>query len=73
MNELLAEFLCGYTATNGWLAILPEMLLALLALFIARGGDGFPQSSTHQIGQSGFLRATLHNGYLPAGMFQCFW
>ena len=32
MNELLAEFLCAYTATNDWLAILPETLLALLAL-----------------------------------------
>ena len=32
MNELLAEFLRGYTETNDWLAILPEILLALLAL-----------------------------------------
>jgi len=32
MSELLAEFLRGYTATNDWSAILPEILLALLAL-----------------------------------------
>ncbi|MGB0334802.1 MAG: NADH-quinone oxidoreductase subunit N [Opitutales bacterium] len=32
MNELLAEFLRGYTATNEWAAILPEILLAVLAL-----------------------------------------
>jgi NADH-quinone oxidoreductase subunit N len=32
MNELLAEFLRGYTATNQWSAILPEIMLALLAL-----------------------------------------
>lgn len=32
MNELLAEFLRGYTATNDWAAIMPEILLALLAL-----------------------------------------
>lgn len=32
MNELLAEFLRGYTATNDWLAILPEIIMALLAL-----------------------------------------
>ncbi|MGB0272346.1 MAG: NADH-quinone oxidoreductase subunit N [Opitutales bacterium] len=32
MNELLTEFLRGYTASNDWLAILPEVLLALLAL-----------------------------------------
>lgn len=32
MNELLVEFLRGYTATNDWSAIMPEILLALLAL-----------------------------------------
>lgn len=32
MNELLAEFLRGYTATNDWAAIMPEILLAVLAL-----------------------------------------
>lgn len=32
MNELLVEFLRGYTATNDWTAILPEIMLAVLAL-----------------------------------------
>lgn len=32
MNELLAEFLRGFTANNDWAAILPEILIALLAL-----------------------------------------
>jgi NADH-quinone oxidoreductase subunit N len=32
MNELLAEFLRGYTATNDWGAIMPEIMLAVLAL-----------------------------------------
>jgi NADH-quinone oxidoreductase subunit N len=32
MNELLVEFLRGYTATNDWWAIMPEILLALLAM-----------------------------------------
>jgi len=32
MNELLAEFLRGYTVTNQWGAILPEIMLAILAL-----------------------------------------
>lgn len=32
MNELLVEFLRGYTATNDWAAILPEIMLAVLAL-----------------------------------------
>lgn len=32
MNELLADFLRGYTASNDWTAIMPEILLALLAL-----------------------------------------
>jgi len=32
MNELLIEFLSGYTATNEWAAILPEIMLGVLAL-----------------------------------------
>ena len=32
MNELLAEFLRGFTATNDWAVIMPEILLAVLAL-----------------------------------------
>lgn len=32
MNELLAEFLRGYTATNDWAIIMPEILLGVLAL-----------------------------------------
>ncbi|MGB0743550.1 MAG: NADH-quinone oxidoreductase subunit N [Opitutales bacterium] len=32
MNELLAQFLHGYAATNDWSAIMPEILLAVLAL-----------------------------------------
>ena len=32
MNELLAEFLRSLTATNDWAAIMPEIMLALLAL-----------------------------------------
>lgn len=32
MNELLVEFLRGFTATNEWAAILPEILLGVLAL-----------------------------------------
>ncbi len=32
MNELLIEFLRGFTATNEWAAILPEIMLGVLAL-----------------------------------------
>ena len=32
MNELLVEFLRGYTETNQWAAILPEIMVAVLAL-----------------------------------------
>lgn len=32
MNELLVEFLRGYSATNEWAAILPEIMLGVLAL-----------------------------------------
>ena len=70
MNELLAEFLRGYTATNGWLAILPELLLALLALSLLAVEMVSPKAARNQIGRVAFY-ATLHNGHLPAGMFQC--
>ncbi|MGJ8641254.1 MAG: NADH-quinone oxidoreductase subunit N [Opitutaceae bacterium] len=32
MNDVLADFLRGFSATNEWAAILPEIMLALLAL-----------------------------------------
>ena len=32
MNELLIEFLGGFTKTNQWSAILPEIMLGVLAL-----------------------------------------
>lgn len=32
MNELLAEFLRSFTATNDWAAIMPEIMLGVLAL-----------------------------------------
>ncbi len=32
MNDVLAEFLRAYTATNQWVAIMPEIMLAILAL-----------------------------------------
>lgn len=32
MNDVLVEFLSGYTETNNWAAIMPEILLAVLAL-----------------------------------------
>ncbi len=32
MNELLAEFLRSFTATNDWAAIMPEIMLSVLAL-----------------------------------------
>ncbi|PXA03400.1 NADH-quinone oxidoreductase subunit N [Coraliomargarita sinensis] len=32
MNELLVEFLRGYTASNEWTAVMPEILLGVLAL-----------------------------------------
>ncbi|HKK18390.1 MAG TPA: NADH-quinone oxidoreductase subunit N [Opitutales bacterium] len=46
MNELLVEFLRGYTATNDWAAIMPEIMLGVLALglllaemFLHKGGQ----------------------------------
>ena len=37
MNELLVEFLRAYTATNDWAVIMPEILLALLAMGLLVG------------------------------------
>ena len=54
MNELLAEFLRGYTATNGWLAILPELLLALLALSLLAVEMVSPKAARTQIGRVAF-------------------
>lgn len=51
MNELLAEFLRGYTATNQWLAILPEILLALLALGLLATEMILPKSSRAAVGR----------------------
>ena len=34
MNDLLIDFLRGFTNSNDWSALLPEVLLALLALVI---------------------------------------
>ena len=51
MNELLAEFLRGYTETNQWLAILPEILLALLALGLLATEMVIPKASRDAVGR----------------------
>ncbi|MGB0416001.1 MAG: NADH-quinone oxidoreductase subunit N [Coraliomargarita sp.] len=51
MNELLAEFLRGYTATNQWMAILPEILLALLALGLLATEMIMPKGSRAAVGR----------------------
>ncbi len=55
MNELLAEFLGGYTATNQWLAILPEILMALLALSLLVVEMVFPKSRPLETGRVALL------------------
>jgi NADH-quinone oxidoreductase subunit N len=54
MNEILAEFLRGYTATNQWLAILPEILLALLALSLLAVEMASPKAARAQVGRVAF-------------------
>ncbi len=49
MNELLAEFLRGYTATNEWSAIMPEIMLALLALGLLVSEMFLPKAQHHLI------------------------
>ncbi|WPJ95332.1 NADH-quinone oxidoreductase subunit N [Coraliomargarita algicola] len=43
MNELLIEFLSGFTATNEWAAILPEILLGVLALSLLGAEMALPK------------------------------
>ncbi len=51
MNELLAEFLRGYTNTNDWLAILPEILLALLVLGLLGAEMVLPKARAALVGR----------------------
>jgi NADH-quinone oxidoreductase subunit N len=51
MNETLIEFLGGYTATNNWGAILPEILLALLALGLLAAEVILPKGKHAMIGR----------------------
>jgi NADH-quinone oxidoreductase subunit N len=43
MNELLIEFLSGFTATNEWAAILPEIMLGVLALALLGAEMALPR------------------------------
>lgn len=45
MSDLLAEFLRSFTATNQWMAILPEIVMVLLALSLLGFEMLFPKSS----------------------------
>lgn len=44
MNELLVEFLRGFTATNEWAAILPEIMLGVLALGLLGAEMALPRA-----------------------------
>lgn len=45
MNELLAEFLRDFTANNEWAAIMPEIMLAILALSLLGAEMVLPKNS----------------------------
>ncbi len=45
MNDLLAEFLRGYTANNDWAVIMPEIMLAVLALGLLGAEMVLPKNS----------------------------
>ena len=64
MNELLAEFLRGYTATNQWLAILPEILLALLALGLLATEMILPKNSRATVGRIAIYGQVLISHWL---------
>lgn len=59
MNELLAEFLRGYTETNDWLAILPEILLALLALGLLGAEMILPKARAALVGRIAIIGQLL--------------
>ena len=44
MNELLIEFLAGFTKTNQWSAILPEIMLGLIALALLGAEMALPKN-----------------------------
>ena len=44
MNELLIEFLGAFTKTNQWSAILPEIMLAVLALSLLGAEMALPKN-----------------------------
>ncbi|MEM8867731.1 MAG: NADH-quinone oxidoreductase subunit N [Verrucomicrobiota bacterium] len=44
MNELLSEFLRGYTETNDWAVIMPEIMMAVLALALLGAEMVLPRS-----------------------------
>ena len=44
MNELLIEFLGGFTKTNQWSAIVPEIMLGLLALALLGAEMALPKN-----------------------------
>ena len=68
MNELLAEFLRSYTVTNNWLAILPELLLALLALALLATEMILPKSSRTLVGR---IAVWGQLGILAVCLFDC--
>ena len=49
MNDLLAEFLRGFTATNEWTVIIPEIMLAILALGMLGAEMVLPKKSAQSL------------------------
>ncbi|MEM1223824.1 MAG: NADH-quinone oxidoreductase subunit N [Verrucomicrobiota bacterium] len=49
MSELLSEFLHGYTETNDWSAIMPEIMMAILALALLVAEMALPRSQRQLI------------------------
>ena len=52
MNDLLIDFLRGFTNSNDWSALLPEVLLALLALVILVADIVLPKGKCNSIEES---------------------
>ena len=68
MNELLAEFLRGYTVTNNWSAILPEIMLAFLALGLLLAETILPRNRQDFISSIAIGGQVLVLAFVLAGM-----
>lgn len=72
MNELLVEFLRGYAATNDWAVIMPEIMLAVLALGLLVAEMFLPKEKQGLIARIAIWGQVLIGVYAFSGISDCF-